>query len=177
MKSNFPKFLFLLSLILLVASSALFFFLYREIKSTDAEAEQLAANWQTEAKRRENMKTVEQSLKKVEIEKMMLETHFAKSSDVVPYLDMIEKLARDVGAWAEVLEVDFPKDNVGLVVQVHAEGSFTSLYKFITLLENSPYEMEFNAMDLKKLDSGDPEAKGESAWSVTLGVKLLTFVK
>ena len=34
---------------------------------------------------------------------------------------------------------------------IKASGSFEALYKFLTLLENSPYELDFISMDIQKL--------------------------
>ena len=179
MKHNFPKLSLLLSVVLLAFSSFLFLFLYTKINSNNNISEQMRIEWQTEAQRQNDMKSLEESILVISEERALLETHFAQSSDVVPFLDMIEKLAKDGGAKAEVVLVDLSKDNMGLVVQIEATGNFRSVYKFLTLLENSPYELEVMSMDMKKLGGGDPNDKNSKTtqWSAVLQVELLSFVK
>jgi hypothetical protein len=178
MKDNFPKLPLFLSIILLIFSCALFVFLYTKIKNNNEISQQLSTQWQTEAKLRDDMKTLERSLKAIDKERTLLQTHFAQSSDVVPFLNMIEKLAKSVGATAEVLVVKVLQDAPGLAVEIKALGSFASVYKFLTLLENSPYELEFTSIDMQKPDTLDANGKIKtSQWSATLQVKLLTFMQ
>ena len=77
---------------------------------------------------------------------------------------------------------------------VKTPGTFDSLYKFLTLLENSPYELEFVGMDLTR--EGDftsvaveTPADGTGAqtivppsikiprWQATFDVRLLSFIQ
>ena len=141
---------------------------------------QLAENeWQTEAMRRDEIRTLEHSVKIIEGERAQLETHFAQSSDVVPFLDTIEKLSSKAGTKAEVTSVDIAKDNTGLLVGMKASGSFAGVYKFLTLLENSPYELEFDGVDMHQqtiLGDGKKVATVRT-WNVIFKIKLLSFVQ
>jgi len=110
------------------------------------------AKWSEEAGRRNETNSLNVLLEKVAPSMAILQTHFAKSSDVVPFLDTIEKLAPKVGATAAVDSVIASSDNTGLVVGLKASGSFEAVYKFLTLLENSPYELDFISMDIQKVD-------------------------
>jgi hypothetical protein len=49
----------------------------------------------------------------------------------------------------------------------------------LTLLENSPYELEFVSMDMQKLSTNSTDDKKIEVpqWSAVLGVKLLSFVQ
>lgn len=162
----------------MVFSFSLFLFLYREIYQNSSTSEQMQIAWQNEAKKREELKSLDSSLKNIESEVALLETHFIKSSDIVPFLDMIEKLAPRVGAKAEVVLVDLPKDNSGLIVEVKATGFFEALYKFLTLLENSSYEIDVISMDMQKLGGEVMPDKKKTLpeWSATFRVKLLSFI-
>ncbi|MCX6752041.1 MAG: hypothetical protein NTZ87_00870 [Candidatus Nomurabacteria bacterium] len=170
--SNFPKIPFLLSIIFLIFSCFLFSFFYRAIDNNNKESQIGEEKWQNEASRRDEIRTFDSSVKIIEEERAELETHFAKSSDVVPFLDTIEGLASKVSAKAEITSVDILADNTGLLVGMKASGTFSSLYKFLTLLENSPYELEFDGMSMLK-----ETASGVSKWNVTFQVKLLSFIK
>jgi hypothetical protein len=176
MKSNIPKkSLFLFTIIFGIVLS-LFLYLYREINNKNQESELRETEWQTEAARRDDIKALDNSIKIIEAERAQLETHFARSSDIVPLLDTIENLAAQANTKAEVLSVDVVGDQSGLSVGVKASGNFADLYKFLTLLENSPYELEIASLDLQKVPEANVTAIKTLPWDAIFKIKLLSFV-
>lgn len=163
----------ILSIIFFIFFSFVFVFLYKDINNKKEAIQTAQEKWQTEAIRRENIKFLIDSVKSIKIERTSLDTHFVQSSDVVPFLDTIEELAKNVGANAEVISVDVAKDNLSLVVQMSTSGSFETIYKLILLLENSPYDLEFILIDIKNLNSS---IKKIPQWTATLQIKLLSFL-
>src|SRR3989344_1642515 len=164
MKNNFSKPPVLYFSILFCVLLFAFLYFYRQTNNNHKKAEIAEVEWLVETFRRDKIKALEHSIKVIEKEKTQLETHFAKSSDVVPFLDTIEGLATKVGAKAEVTAVDILADRTGLEVGVKISGGFINLYKFLTLLENSSYELEFISVDLRK---------GVESWEAILKIKLL----
>jgi hypothetical protein len=134
--------------------------------------------WQAEVERRDEIKALDSSIQSISSERTQLDTHFAKSSDVVPFLDTLGALGTQVGTKIQVVSVNISQDNNGLLVELKASGTFEALYKYITLLENSPYEIEFSGMDLQKDISTGTGAKGAKAsmWNMVLNIKLLSFI-
>ncbi len=169
---KFKKTPFFLSSLLLALSGAALFFLYQTIDENKKLAAEARAAWQKEEARRQEIKSLEIFLQDVEAERTELDAHFARSSNIVPFLDSIEELARRVGAEPEVVSVDPTPGGQGLGVVVRATGAFGSLYKFLELLENSPYELEFTMVDIGKI-SGAP-AYGN--WEAFLRMNLLSFL-
>lgn len=182
MKNNFKKFqkvpLFL-SIIFFLLSFFAFILLYKNIQNNNQIFEKAEAQWQMETSKKDEIESLNRSLKMLEKERALLDTHFIQSSDVVPFLDTVEKLAPQVNAKAEVTLVDISPDNISLSVGVKATGTFESLYKFLTLLENSPYQLEFTSMDIKKVDEGTVSSGNAQAgkWSAVFKIRLLSFVK
>ncbi|MDR3519722.1 MAG: hypothetical protein P4L63_02450 [Candidatus Pacebacteria bacterium] len=185
MKNNFSKILILLSALLFISSCAIFVFLYREINTNNSKAESDTAAWQTEALRRDDITSLNNSLAQVSNDRSLLQTHFAQSSDVVPFLNTIEQLAPPTGTVAQVESVSSGANNTGLVVELNASGSFQQLYKFLTLLENSPYELNFLSMDIHKstvLDastnptSSSGTKSSSTGWNAVFQIQLLSFV-
>jgi len=176
---KFKKVPLLLSVIFLAFSSTVFVFLYKGAKSNQMISEKMQTEWQTEATRREGIKSLDHSIKAIEGERALLESHFTQSSNVVPFLDTIEKLALEVQAESEVVSVDIPKEENKLLVAIKASGSFEALYKFLTLLENSPYELDFISMDIQKLGGEIVSDKIRlfSQWSAIFRIKLLSFIQ
>jgi len=173
MQSNFPKVPFFISIIFFILSCLLFVYLNRLINSDDKEVRAKEERWQIEARRRDEIKALDRSVRVIEVERAALETHFARSSDIVPFLDTMEELATQVGAKAEVTSVAIADDHSGLLVGMKATGLFTELYKFLTLLENSQYALEFVSMDIKKGSSTGRLVD----WDMIFNLKLLSFVE
>ncbi len=161
---------FFFSLLFLALACCAFFFIYRKVQSNNETSAQAQASWQAEADKRGELKSLDKSLKEVADERAMLDTHFIQGSDVVPFLDMVEKLGPEVGATAEVSSVEVAKDKSGLDVSIRAEGTFVAVYKFLNILENAPYEISFSSVDFEgsSVDAG--------GWSLALKIKLLSFI-
>jgi len=173
MKISSQKILLVISVIFFLPCLMVFGFLYREINSNNKEAGEGRATWQAETERRNNIRTLDKTLQKISPEIANLDAHFAKSSDVVPFLDTIEKLGPIAGAKAEVMSVEVPAGSSSLVVGLKASGSFSSVYKFLTLLENSPYELDFLWADLQKTGTSE---EGGGSWEAIFRMRLLSFI-
>ncbi len=181
MKFIFQKKALIFSIILFVFSCFAFIFLYTNIRSIKEVSQLAQEKWQIENAQRENTISLANSIKVIEPERALLETHFVKNSDVVPFLDTIEKLAKEVGIVAEVTSVGPAKDNSSLMVEMKTMGSFGVIYKLITLLENSPYDLEFVSVDIQNANGGDSSAGKNSKtkvpqWTATFQINLLSFL-
>ena len=178
MKNNFQKIVLIISLVLLLLFSFAFVFLYQEINNNNNRTQQNTVNLQTETFRRDDIASLDQSLQKIAPDRALLENHFIKSSDIVPFLNMIEKLAREVGVLVQIDSVDTKTDNLELIVGLKASGRFESIYKFLTLLENSPYELYFTSMDMRKLNLSGAVDKNikDSNWEAVFQIQLLSFI-
>ncbi|MFZ3011551.1 MAG: hypothetical protein WA060_00940 [Minisyncoccia bacterium] len=178
MKKNLQKILLGVSIILFVIFSLAFVFLFKKINDNYKETNQNTIAWMEEERKREDIVSLGQSLQEIIDDKTLLETHFAKSSDVVPFLDNIEKLAPKAGVQIEVDSVNIKNNNTGLVVGLKASGSFGAIYKFLTLLENSPYQLDFTSMHISKVQTGDTPGKNtkDSRWEGIFKIQLLSFI-
>lgn len=176
MKYNFPKLTFLFSIIFLAFSCYAFYYFFSKLQENTVLTDEMNVELQKEVSTREEMKFLDTTIKSIKNEIVSLDKHFVQSSNVVPFLDMIEALALRAKAKAEVVLVDLPKNNPNLMVEVKAEGGFDSVYKFLNLLENSPYEIEFMSVDLQTPLSETPN-KQQAKWSIFLKIKLLSFIK
>lgn len=188
MKNNFPKVQLSISITFFLLSCVVFFFFFRATNNNNKAVQLKEGEWQREATKRDEIKSLDSSIEKIAKEKAELEMHFAKSSDIVPFLDTIEKLAPLSGAKADITSVDILNDHSGLMVHVRASGTFESLYKFLTLLENAPYELEFVGVDLRREVGGEVSLETPEGvvvnkkvikprWGATFEIKLLSFVE
>lgn len=175
--NNFPKIQFFIALILLVVSSVAFWFLYQKVSDISEMAKESVGEWQSETAKRDEIRSLDSSVKKIERERALLDTHIAQNSDIVPLLDALERSAPD-GALAEVVSVNLLAPGEGLQVGVRVSGDFGGLYKFLQILENFAYELEFISVDLRK--EGDSVVSLASAknqkWVLDTQIKILSFV-
>lgn len=181
MQNNFPKKSFLISIIVFCVSLFLLIFLYHVIVKNNKEIQSKEQQWKNEGLRREEVRTLDSSIKAIANERIQLETHFAQSSDVVPFLNTLEGLALRVNSKANVSAVSITDDRTALSVGLNATGTFSNLYRFLTLLENSPYELDFISMDIKKGAVADSATTGKSTstsqWTAIFKIKLLSFIQ
>ena len=181
MQKNYYKKLLIIPLVFLLSCCLIFLFVYKNIGSNNKISEQYLTGWQEEASRRDGAQSLNESIKTIEKERISLETHFVQSSNVVPFLDTIEKLASQVQAQAEIVSVDIPKDDTSLVVDMKVTGTFVSIYKALALLENSPYELEFMSVNIQKSTTENTSATDKNLkqgpWSADLKIKLLSFIQ
>lgn len=171
MKTNFQKIPLLGAIVFFLFFCGVFYFLYNQIEKNNLEAEKINNEWKKEASHQKELQMLNRGIKMVEKEAEELEKHLAKNSNLVPFLDMIEELAPKVGAKAETASVELSSDKLNLLVGLKAGGSFESIYKFLTLLENSPYELEFLSVMFSR-----NQLPTASVWEAKFMVKLLSFV-
>jgi hypothetical protein len=181
MQFIFQKKSLILSIILFLFSCCIFIYLYTDINNKKEISQLAQEKWQTEDTQRESTRSLVNLIKETEPERTLLETHFVQSSNVVPFLDTIEKLAKETGVKAEVISVNPAKGNSSLMVEMKASGSFGTIYKLITLLENSPYDLEFASADMQNQNGGDLAAGKNnkiktSQWTADFQIRLLSFV-
>jgi len=176
MQANDPKKYLVLSLLFFALACGAFLYLYQGIKSNRKVFQDAQVAWQREEDRLAEIRMIDRSIKTVEAEKILFESHFATKKDVVPFLDTLEKMALSVGAKAEVASVDTKEGSNGLTVALRASGSFESLYKLLTLLENSHFELKVEGLDLQRESLSGADAIG-SKWRAVFQVKLLSYVE
>lgn len=163
-----------------ILASLIFVFLYRETMDNHKISENSLAEWKKESSKQDETMSLNRSIASVTEKKNLLETHFAKSSDVVPFLDSLENLAKNVGVKAGVSLVDLPEKEDGLIVEMKVAGDFKTVYKFLKLLENSPYQLELTSVNLQNISQDETATKSpdkKTGWEALLRIKLLSFIK
>ena len=178
MKNNFQKIFLFISMMVLLFLCAAFVFLYQKINDNNQKIQQGEIALQTETRQRDNIASLNRSLQKIAPDRALLEDHFIKSSDVVPFLNMIEKLASEAEVSVQIDSINNKEDNSELTVGLKTSGGFEMIYKFLTLLENSPYELHFISMDMRKLNSSGASDKNikSSNWETVFKIQVLSFI-
>ncbi len=174
MKTNFPKVPFFLSIFFLIFSCCFFYLLYNKIEKNYIIAKEANIEMQEKMSQLDELKDISRGIKTIEQETTELDKHFIPSSNLVPFLDTIEELALKVETTAETSFINISPDNLSLIVGLKAKGSFKSLYKFFTLLENSPYQLEFVSLDIFKEIT--QSTTSTSSWETNIVLRLISFI-
>lgn len=179
MKTIFQKKSLIFSIIFFILSCLIFISLYKIITDNKKTSFLAEEKWQAEATQRESAKSLVSSINAVESEKNLLEGHFVKSSDVVPFLDTIEKMANDTGIKSEVVSIGVAPDKVSFLVEMNASGSFENIYKLVMLLENSQYDLEFIMANIRSSNIQNTTASNDTKvkeWTASFQIRLLSFI-
>lgn len=182
MKNKFKKSFLIIPVALFIFLAVSFCFIFKEIKQNKEIAKQAKISFEEEILRRQETKDFNNFFKSIEEEKKLFETHFVQSSGIVPFLNTIEKMAESVDTKAEVSFLEVAKDNTGLILEMKNAGSFLGVYKFLMLLENSSYELEFLSVEMHPvLDGGFEESENKipansNNWEAVFKIKLISFV-
>jgi len=176
MKNSFQKISLLVSVAILLVLGLAFVFLYQKINENNNKTQQDSISMQTETNRRSDIQSLNKLIQKISPDKDLLESHFIKSSDVVPFFDTIEKLSDKAGVSAQIDSVDTKTDSSGLIVGMKISGKFEAIYKFITLLENSTYVLDFISMDVHKPQAVVGKNIDSSNWEAVFKIQLLSYI-
>ncbi|MEK7113700.1 MAG: hypothetical protein AAB873_02635 [Patescibacteria group bacterium] len=178
MQSILQKKSFILALLFFLVSLTILFVLLSVIKGSEVKYKLAEEKWQIENAKREDMGTLKNLLKEVDKEKSLLDSHFIQNPDVVPFLTTVENLAKKVNLQIEVASVNVNEKEPALLVGVKTSGSFGNIYRFITLLENSAYDLVFVSADMKTIEDGLVNRVSKlPEWVATFEIKLLSFMK
>ena len=168
---------FLPAVLFIAITTIGFFYILNSIKSLNIDTANISDQILSETARRNNIENLNNEIKDITTQREMLETHFAKDSDVVPFLDNLQALSVKAGSPAEVSAVDLNKEDGHLEVSMRTKGDFVSIYKLLALLENSPYEIDFTSVQLDKeiLSDADFKLGKTSKWNAAFKLTLLSF--
>ena len=175
MKNKSVTNLLLISISLSFVFCFVFIFLYRGINKNIKTTDKLKTELSEEMSRREEIKDFNESFKLIEQERNLFETHFVQHSNIVPFLNKIEDVAKSVNTQIEISLVEISKDNIGLVIQMENTGTFSNIYKFINLLENFPYELEFSSINIYS-DYTENKKSTDNLWKANITIKLISFI-
>lgn len=178
MKKTHPtKKLLFFSFMFFLFTCLFFVFLLIRIKFNEEDTRRINFDWQVESERREEVRSLSFFIKQISKEKETFESYFVNESTLVNFLNVLEGVGNSVGVSVEVNSFEPQRDSTtGLILNIKSAGDFVSLYKFIKLLENSPYEMEVISLDMQKLGFlNDVSAK--SNWSASISIRLVNYLQ
>lgn len=133
----------------------------------------------TEINKTQQSFNVKRQIDSVEEISQTLENHFLKSSDVPAFLNTLELIGSRAGSdivISSVEEANIAEVGNVLSVKVGATGSYQSLYKTLSEIENLPYltsVSDFSISSTQNVNSGFDK----SDWSLSLSLLIISYTK
>jgi len=95
-----------------------------------------------------------------------LGSFFIEKSSIVDFIEMMEGASREVGVGFQLNSVDVEKDE--LPIQFKIDGSWAEVVRMISLVENMPYKLNVDNVNLVNSDDG---------WTANMSVTIFSFLR
>jgi len=119
-------------------------------------------------KRINNLKEIKKSLARNQENYSKMESVFLEEDSLVVFIQEMESLARHCGAALDIKGVVFnSQNNKYPSFTIFLKGSFSSIYNYLYLLENSKYQVAFGRLNLQE--------EGDGSWGASLVLNFLSF--
>jgi hypothetical protein len=183
MKKNLPKpfrittqYLFS-TIILFVLVTGIYVYLFHTIKKLGehsatlfAEVTALEVQESEIGQLRKNVQATDENLKQLTL-------HFINTGDIVPFLETVEGYGRTLHVVTKFDSVVVEKSPNRVTLSLSANGTFTDVYRFIALLESSPYELTFTNVNLQSTDGGTQDKKlATGIWNAHITLSVLSVI-
>ena len=164
--------IFIISCLVLATLIGVYVFLFLDLKArNDAILVMHQDLLEKEHQQRERLE-LERTIVTTEADRQTLESYFISGEKAVSFLETLESYGKSANVAFEIMTVDIntkeaetvptaeegggqpasaqPQDEQpSLIISAHALGRFRDVYQLLLLLENAPYEFEFDRVRLR----------------------------
>lgn len=128
-------------------------YLYSSIRTQREFMRQDMKNLALLEKKVQNIKLLESQSEKLKTDAQKMEQVFLKEENIVGFIENLENLGKDAGVSIELSSVRMDDENIkephfDLILR----GSFNALFRYIVLLENLPYQIIFEKLNMSSRD-------------------------
>lgn len=143
MKIRRALFLWLLNVLILVGSLALVYLVRRDAETViSAHTEQYLA-----ARAKADLENWRQALEASEDELAKVRSAFVSRESLIQFIEELETVARESDVGLTLSEPVIGQ--TALTLSLKARGSFAKLYRWLARLENLPYQLAFERINLR----------------------------
>lgn len=165
-------FLTILNLIIFGAS----FYLFVRIKSVDKNVSTRLIQIESAADTEESLRSIKNLMNDTKKEREQIAGFFVQPNGTVDFIETVESLGRIAGVKLETesVGVEALKNKTASSTELfrlslRTEGSWGDTMRLLSLLDNMPYKISFESVELEKIsvgsDSGREKKKISSYWS------------
>ena len=141
-------------LVVALVSVAGYVYLFRQLKAVNAANVSLTQDSNAILAEQSQIGVIKQSLSDTDARRAKLDSYFVDPNNVVPFLETIEGYGKTAGVSTTFSEVQLADKPTHLTVTVDANGSFTNIYRFVSMLEAAPYEIQVTESDIQTVVPG-----------------------
>ena len=176
MKNKFHTIIFIFSIVGLIISVGLFIYSFNVIKSSaNKTGEGLTKIDQVNQKNLE-LNTIKKTIIATEEDRNKLAAYFVSDKSIVGFLEYIESLGETTNTEASIEAVDIGVETNTLIVSVKTIGTFSSVMRYVDLVENMPYRIEINNFTLTTKDSLSDTVLVVPEWEADITFKLISYL-
>lgn len=148
-------------------------FLFRSIGGLSEEIGLIKGRIMTLDLELKNLKVLENFLSDTAPQREEISGGFVSENELIDFIEDLEGAGGNVGTEVKVESATFSGDKEASVpsFRLQASGSFDSLFKLMLVLENLPYEIDFEDLSFTK-SSADGKT---SSWNGVFIIKLLSY--
>ncbi len=165
-------------LLIIAVGSYVYFFL--SVQALSAKITTLQNETHVLEARESATSELKKNLANAKDKEQILLAHFAEADNSVPFFNTIEGYGKSTGVAVKFDTASIPKDATRFDVTISFKGSFSGVYRFLSLLEASPYEIRIINTQLQANLIDVPVSKKTSIpqvqWGGTISLSLLSVV-
>ena len=157
-----------------VAAYAYLFVTLRDINARNAE---LTRESETLVAEQSQAAAIRDTLAKTDASRATISSYFIDADNVVPLLETVEGYGTRAAVTTKFSNVLLQPKPRAVTVTVDAIGSFTNVYRFVSMLEAAPYELQITSAQVQTyLPPGqqEPTVPGVSDWDATVTFSVLS---
>lgn len=177
MSKKFVKSLIIIVLIngFMLAGWLLF---YQNIKTSQARIIGLEKEILENERSIQNINALEKILEQLKTEKQTIEKAVVSEKDLVGFIEFLESLAQKTNIDLNIGSAVLPQNKTEPPsFSLNLAGSFSALTKFNILLENSPFGVNVETSQIRKLSSDEKKAKKtDKDWEGILKINVLNYL-
>lgn len=135
----------------------------------------LIISLESETKKAAGLKSLTNVIQTTEEKRKKLDSYFLHFGDIVPFIEGVESLGKDIGVVVnfESVNVSERNGNAYLAVDLKTEGSLSSTVRFLSLLELLPRSVSFEKVFMEQKSAGEKT----TFWAGSFVVNVLSFTK
>lgn len=154
------------------------FLFFNKVKSSQARSAQLQKEISESENRIESVNVLKKTLEELEIERQAIEKAVVAENDLVGFIEFLESLARKNDVDLAIGSAFLPqKKEEALSFNLNLAGSFAALARFNILLENSPFGINVETSQIRKMSPDEKKTKKTSKdWEAVFKINILNYL-
>lgn len=160
------------------------FYLFTNIKKIDKVVSEHLTQIESEVKKNESLRSIKNLMNDTKKEREQIASLFVQPNGTVDFIETVEFLGRVAGIKLEIesVGVDALKGKTGSSTEsfrlsFKTEGSWSGTMRLLSLLENMPYKISFENINLGKVSGGskssDSKEQASSYWNGNFSFSVL----